>query len=53
MKRSKRIKIKYVYVEPKTEQEKIEQEKLLEAVYFPIFDKIYADMKLKDKNSNS
>lgn len=51
MRKVKDIKIKYVYVEPKTPEEKAEQERILEKVYFGIFDRIYAK-KLAEKKKN-
>lgn len=41
MNRKKKIRIKYVYVEPKTLEEKEAQQKILDDIFDPIFDKIF------------
>ncbi len=51
MKRSKKFKIKYVYIDPKTPEEKEQQQKILDDIFDPIFDKIA--VKLKNDNQKS
>ncbi len=40
MKKSKKFKVKYVYIEPKIQEEKIQQQQILDEVYDDIFDRI-------------
>jgi len=49
MTKTRRIKVKYVYLEPKTPEEKAEQQRKLDDVFDMIFDDI---LKKRNKNDN-
>lgn len=42
--KQKKFEVLYEYIEPKTTEEKKEQEKMLEGIYFPIFDEIQKEL---------
>ena len=42
--KQKKFEVIYEYIEPKTIEEKIAQEKMLEEIYFPILDEIQKDL---------
>lgn len=44
------MKIIYRYVEPKTEEERVEQQRKLDRIYGPLFDQALVALRLKDKN---
>lgn len=44
------MKIIYRYVEPKTEEERAEQQRKLDRIYGPIFDQALAELRREDKN---
>lgn len=50
MKKVKQPIIKYVYIEPKTQQEKIEQERIMDSIFDDIFRQ--AIRQLKEKNGH-
>jgi hypothetical protein len=43
MRKAKRFKVKYVYIEPKTPEEKAEQQRKLDQAFDMIFNKILKD----------
>ena len=51
MKRAKKLKIKYVYIEPKTPEEKIEQQRRLDDTYDILFDTVAKEL-LKNINNS-
>ena len=49
MKKIKEFKVKYIYHKPKTLQEKVEQERRLQAGYKLIFDKVFDSVNNESK----
>lgn len=40
MKKLRKIKVRYIYMPPKTPEEKEQRQKILDNLYFPIFDEL-------------
>lgn len=49
MRKAKKIKIKYVYVEPKTPEEKAQQHRKLDKAFDMIFDSVLNEKNNKEK----
>ena len=45
--KTKKLKLTWHYIEPKTEEERIEQERSVNRFYFPLFDKALEEIRKK------